>query len=152
VAGEENAAGLPQITAGAGCTADFRVEFIPTSHDGRFGVFQLHVEDVKLGDGTTTAWYPHYQDLERLTSLVELPGTRPRERLVLGDTFDHLVLDWELTDTELVFTFTTRREWGAPPAWAPPAGEWWCLRVARSTFTRTWREAAPQFRRLMELA
>jgi hypothetical protein len=152
VAADETAAGLARATVGAGTASGFRVEFVPMSPDGRFGVFQLYVQGVPLGDGSTTAVYPHYQDLQRLCALVELRSSRVRERVILGDTFDHLDLHWELTDTEVIFTVTTRpaREWGAPPTWAPPAGEWWRLSVARSTFTRTWREAEPQFRRLIE--
>ncbi|HEX5995036.1 MAG TPA: hypothetical protein VFY84_07835 [Jiangellales bacterium] len=38
-----------------------------------------------------------------------------RERLHLGDTFDHLDLYVELTEVDLVFTFTIRRRWGMPP-------------------------------------
>lgn len=139
-------------TVGAGRVDSFRTEFTPTSSDQRFGIFQIHARGVPMGDGTTTALYPHYLDLHRLSAAVELAGAREQEPLHLGDTFDHLELYWQLTEASVVFTFTTRpeSEWGVPPSWAPPAGEWIQASVARSDFISTWREAEPQFRRLLD--
>jgi hypothetical protein len=125
------------------------VEFTPTSQDGRFGVFQLYVGGVPIGDGSTTALYPHYQELQRLCALGERAGAWKRERAALGDTFDHLDLYWELTDASVIFTFTTRAEWGTPPSWAPPVGKQVQLNVSRSAFISTWRAAEPQFRPLV---
>jgi hypothetical protein len=136
-------------TVGAGFAADFRVQFTPTSQDGRFGVFQLYVGGVPIGDGSTTAMYPHYQDLQRFCALAEQPSVRRRERAALGDTFDHLDLYWELTEADVVFTLTTRAEWGRPPSWAPPVGKQVQLKVSRSAFVSTWRAAEPQFRQLV---
>lgn len=146
-----NEAEPSRATVGAGSVADFRVEFTPTSRDRRFGVFQLFVDGVPIGDGTTTALYPHCQDLQRLCGLTERPGVREKEQARLGDTFDHLDLYWELTEADVVFTFTTRpaADWGTPPPWAPPPGNWLRLGVARSAFIDTWRAVEPQFRRLM---
>ena len=121
---------------------------MPTSADGRFGIFQLYVECVPITDGTTTAWYPHYRDLRRLCDLVQAVHERERERLHLGDTFDHLDLFWELTEAQVVFCLATRPEWGAPPPWAPPVGTWLRLGVTRSYFIDVWHDAEPQFRRL----
>jgi hypothetical protein len=137
-------AGLPAL--GAGSTGAFRVEFVPTSHDGRFGEFQLYVGGVPIGDGSTTAWYPHYMNFRRLCSLAEQPGIREREPLHLGDTFDHLNMYVEMTELDVVFTFTTRREWGEPPPWAPPVSVWMRLSVSRSEFISVWRQTEPQFR------
>jgi hypothetical protein len=58
---------------------------MPTSQDERFGVFQLYVCGIAMGDGTTTAVYPHYMDLRRLCALAERPGPHQREPLHLGD-------------------------------------------------------------------
>jgi hypothetical protein len=145
----DGSSGSSQITVGAGCVDVFRVEFTPTSQDERFGVFQLYVCGIAMGDGTTTAVYPHYMDLRRLCALAERPGPHQREPLHLGDTFDHLELYVELTETSVVFTFTTRPEWGVPPPWAPSAGEWMRLSVARPDLISAWRQAEPQLRRLM---
>jgi hypothetical protein len=141
----------PKPTTGAGDAADFRVEFTPLIGDDLFGVFQIHVQGVPIGDGTTTALYPHYQDLQWLARLAGAPGVRDRRRADFGDTFDHLDLHWELTETDIVFTFTGRplSEWGDPPSWAPPVGQWIRVRTARSTFVSIWNEAQPQFRRLL---
>lgn len=135
-------------TVGAGDVDIVRVEYTPTSADRRFGDFQLYVQGVPMGDGTTTAWYPHYQDLERLSRVAGRPETQRRRRLSLGDTFDHLDLYLELTPDELVFTFTARAEWGSLPAWAPQPGQRMCLSVTRSDFLAMWSSARPQFDRL----
>jgi hypothetical protein len=141
----------PLTTLGAGSADTFRVEFIPTSHHKRFGAFQLYVGGIPIGDGGTTALYPHYMDLCRLSTLAEQPRLQERERLHLGDTFDHLDMYVEMTALDVVFTFTTRpkSEWGEPPPWAPPVGRWMRLSVARSEFISTWRQAEPQFRPLV---
>jgi hypothetical protein len=141
----------PLTTLGAGAAGSFRVEFTPTSRDRRFGVFQLYVAGVPIGDGTTTAVYPHYQDLCRLCRLAEEQGVREREPLWLGDTFDHLLMYLELTKRDVVFTFTGRpiSEWGDLPPLAPPAGKWMQLDVARSEFVSTWRQAEPLFKSLL---
>jgi hypothetical protein len=131
-------------TVGAGSIADFRVEFTPTSQDQRFGIFQVYVRGVGIGDGSTTALYPHYQDFQHLCDLVQKPGVRERERLILGDTFDHLDLYWRLTNADVFFMFTTRPAWGDPPRAR--------VRVARSAFISTWRAAQPQFLQLMHLS
>ncbi|MGK5519167.1 hypothetical protein ACSNN9_07395 [Micromonospora sp. URMC 107] len=134
----------------AGSRDAFRVRFVPTSQDGRFGEFQLYVGGVPIGDGSTTAWYPHYMDFCRLCSLAEQPGIRERGPLHLGDTFDHLNMYVEMTEIDVVFTFTTRPrlEWGEPPPWAPPVGVWMRLSVPRLEFISIWRQAEPQFRSL----
>ena len=132
----------------AGSRDVFEVQYMPTSADCRFGIFQLYVESVPITDGTTTAWYPHYNNLHRLCDLVQTVHQRARERLDLGDTFDHLDLFCELTAAEVVFYLTTRPEWGAPPPWAPPVGTRLRLGVARSYFIEVWNEAQGQFRNL----
>ncbi|RZU53607.1 hypothetical protein EV385_5538 [Krasilnikovia cinnamomea] len=140
-------------TVGAGSIADFRVEFTPRSQDQRFGIFQVYVGGLAIGDGSTTALHPHYRDFQRLCDLAQKPGVRERERLILGDTFDHLDLNWRLTNADVFFTFTTRpaHVWGDPPPWAPAPGVWARVKVARSTFISTWRAAQPQFFQLMGL-
>jgi hypothetical protein len=144
-------AGDPIGAVRAGSREVFQVEYLPTSADGRFGIFQLHVEGVPIGDGTpSTAWYPHYRDLLRLCELVETLGPREPERLHLGDTFDHLELTWELTEAQVVFRFTTRPEWDAPPPWAPPTGTWLRVGVTRTYFIDVCHDAESQFRRLQE--
>lgn len=143
---------LSQTTVGAGSAARFRVEFTPTSADGRFGIFQLYVRGVPLGDGTTTALYPHVVDLQRLSALIDRPGVRAPERLVLGDTFDHIDLDLEITDVDVVLTFATRPEWGAPPPWASEPGAWTQLGVARAEVISVWRQAEAEFQRVMQRA
>jgi hypothetical protein len=148
----DNSIGEAPARTGAGSVDKFRVEFTPSSADGRFGVFQIYIEGVPIGDGSTTALYPHYADLQRLCALVERPGVRERERLHLGDTFDHLELYWELTEARVVFAFMTRSEWGAPPSWAPPPGEWFRVSVARSSFVSTWGQAELQLRRILDRA
>lgn len=142
--------GSPLPAPGAGSPDTFRVEFVPTSHDRRFGEFQFYVGGVPIGDGSTTSWYPHYRDFCRLCALAEQPGMRERTPLYLGDTFDHLNMYVEMTEFDVVFTFTTRprSEWGEPPLWAPPVGEWMRLSVTRLEFIRIWRRAEPQFRSL----
>jgi hypothetical protein len=134
-------------TVGAGLREVVRVEFTPTSADGRFGVFQFYVEGFPLGDATTTALYPHHVDLRRLGELAAQDGNRPREPLVLGDTFDHLNLDWELTPARVVFDVATRPEfeWGTPPPWAPAVGGRLRLSVARQVFIDVCREVEPRF-------
>jgi hypothetical protein len=138
---------MAQETLGAGDASILRVEFTPTSNDGRFGDFQLHVRGVPLGDGTTTGLYPHYCDLEDLSVSVRRLATQRRKRLDLGDTFDHLRLYLQLTKPDIVLSFTTRpaAEWGCPPPWAPEPGHWMRLSVARSDFLVVWQAARPQF-------
>lgn len=142
---------LPGSPTGAGSAETFRVEFTLTSRDKRFGTFQLYVGGIPIGDGTTTALYPHYQDFCRLCALAEQPGPQQRRRSHLGDTFDHLDMYIEMTELDVVFTLTTRAEWGAPPPWAPPVGTWLRQSVPRSEFISTWNRAEPQLRSLLAL-
>ncbi|GIH18977.1 hypothetical protein Raf01_71490 [Rugosimonospora africana] len=69
----------------------------------------------------------------------------------LGDTFDHLGMCIEMTELDVVFTLTTRAEWGAPPRWAPPVGTWIRPSVRRSDFIGTWQRAEPRLRSLLAL-
>jgi hypothetical protein len=140
----------PGSPTGAGSAETFRVEFTPTSRDKKFGTFQLYLDGTPIGDGSTTALYPHYQDFCRLCTLAEQPGSQHRRRSHLGDTFDHLNMYTEMTELEVVFTLTTRAEWDAPP-WAPPVGTWLRRSVPRSEFISTWNRAEPQFRSLLAL-
>ncbi|MEV6344782.1 hypothetical protein [Actinoplanes sp. NPDC051851] len=137
-------------TVGAGDIAEFRAEYTPTSDDGRFGIFQLYIRDVALGDASTTALYPHLQDLRHLCGLAESPGARPARRLYLGDTFDHLSLTLEATGDDLVFAFRTYRGYGAPPPWAPPPGRRMRLAVRRSEVIDACRAAELRFQRVLE--
>lgn len=131
-----------------------RVEFTPTSSDGRFGVFQLFVQGVPLGDGSTTAWAPHYRDLADLSRLAKRPRSLRRRRLALGDTFDHLDLHLKMTRRHIIFTVATRpvSEWGSPPPWAPAPG---CrirlVCVLRDDFLAVWRSTRAQFEVLRSL-
>ncbi|GIH12493.1 hypothetical protein [Rugosimonospora africana] len=143
--------GLPGSATGAGFADTFRVEFTPTSRDKRFGTFQLYVRGIPLGDGSTTAPYPHYRDFCHLCALAERPGPQHRRRSHLGDTFDHLDMYIEMTELDVVFTLTTRAVWGAPPPWAPPVGTWLRPSVPRSEFISTWNRAAKQLRSLLAL-
>lgn len=138
-----------ETTVGGGDIAEFRVEFTPTSQDGLFGIFQLYVRDVALGDATTTALDPHFQNLRGLCGAAKLPGSRRPEPLVLGDTFDHLEVTLETTEQDMIFAFATRPEWGEPPPWAPRAGRKMRLMVRRSEVVSAWREAEPQFREFL---
>ncbi|RKN23990.1 hypothetical protein D7147_02965 [Micromonospora musae] len=135
-------------TVGAGTADTFRVEFTPTSRDKRFGVFQLYIEGIPIGDASTTALYPHIANLSRLCQIAEHRSKRGRGRLHLGDTFDHLDMSVEMSQSAVLFTFSTRprSEWGEPPPWAPPVGEEMRLSVARSEFISIWRQAEPRFR------
>jgi hypothetical protein len=141
-------------TVGGGDVAEFRAEYTPTSNDGRFGIFQLYVRGTALGDATTTALYPHVQQLQRLSGIAELPGTHEPEPLILGDTFDHLTITLETTEQDMAFTFTTRpkREWGDPPPWAPPPGRRMRLMVRRTEVIDACREAEPELRRFLTRA
>ncbi|MFG3686994.1 hypothetical protein [Micromonospora sp. NPDC047740] len=141
--------GSPFPKLGVGIADTFRVEFTPTSRDKRFGVFQLYIEGIPIGDASTTALYPHIANLSRLCAIAEHRSERKRSRLHLGDTFDHLDMYVEMSQVDVLFTFTTRPECGGPPPWAPPVGRKMRLSVARSQFISTWRQAEPQFRHLL---
>jgi hypothetical protein len=143
--------GAPTTTLGAGAVDTFRVEFAPTSQDKRFGRFQFYVEGVPIGDGTTTALYPHFMDFHKLCQRAEQPGLIDRDPLHLGDTFDHLIMSVEITPLDIVFLFTTHAQWGDPPPWAPPVGEWMRLSVTRARFITTWHQAAQQFQSILSL-
>lgn len=135
-----------ETTVGGGLVGQFRVEYTPTSQDQRFGIFQLYVRGVPLGDGTTTALYPHVVDMRALREAAELPASWGPRPLILGDTFDHATMTLAATDEALVFTVATNPEWGAPPPWAPPVGRTLRLSVRRSEVVKAWREAEPRFR------
>ncbi|AEV87006.1 hypothetical protein ACWT_5989 [Actinoplanes sp. SE50] len=138
-------------TVGGGDIWEFRAEYTPTSNDGRFGIFQLYVRGNALGDATTTALYPHIQDLQTLVAIAEWRSTHGPKPLILGDTFDHLTITLETTEQDMVFAFTTRpkRAWGEPPPWAPPPGRRMRLIVRRAEVISAWREAEPELRRFL---
>jgi hypothetical protein len=140
-------------TVGGGDIAEFRAEYTPTSNDGRFGIFQIYVRGNALGDATTTALYPHVQQLHTLSGVAERPGTGGPEPLFLGDSFDRLALTLEKTEDDMIFAFTTRlkREWGEPSPWAPP-GRKMRLLVRRVEVINAWREAEPELRRFLTQA
>ncbi|MEV0459803.1 hypothetical protein [Catellatospora methionotrophica] len=135
-----------ETTVGGGDIAAFRAEFTPTSHDGRFGIFQIYVRNIAVGDATTTALYPHVQDLRAMYDASERPGSCAPQQLILGDTFDHLEMTLETTEQDMIFAFSTRPEWCSPPPWAPRAGRRMRLMVRRSEVIEAWREAEPHFR------
>ena len=136
-------------TVGGGDITQFRAEYTPTSHDGLFGIFQLYVRGVALGDASTTALYPHAQDVRYLCALAERRGLHLRQHLPLGDTFDHLKLSVRTTRQDVVFNFTTYPE-RQLPAWAPRPGNPKRLIVRRAEVINAWRAAEPQFRRFLE--
>ncbi|XVU20718.1 hypothetical protein ACQPZJ_25960 [Actinoplanes sp. CA-054009] len=138
-------------TTGGGDIRWFRAEFSPTVADRRLGTFQLYVRGVPLGDSTTTALYPHLRTLRSLGEAAAHSGPRAPEPLVMHDTFDHLRLTLELTDQDMAFAFATRplSEWGGPPPWAPPPGRTMRLLVPRSEVIAAWREAEPEFERVL---
>ncbi|WP_200212437.1 hypothetical protein [Micromonospora coerulea] len=138
-----------EATVGGGHITDFRTEFTPTSEDRLFGILQVYVRGVPLGDGTTTALHPHFLNLRGLCAAAELPGSRGPEPLSLGDTFDHLEMSLETSERDVIFTFVTRPERGDPPPWAPRAGATMRLMVRRSDVVNAWREAEPQFRQFL---
>jgi hypothetical protein len=138
-------------TVGGGDIAEFRVEYTPTSNNGRFGIFQLYVRGNALGDATTTALYPHVRNLHALCDVAERLGTHRPEPLILGDTFDHLIITLEATEEDMAFAFTTRpeRQWAEPPPWAPLPGRRMRLIVRREEVISAWREAEPKLRHLL---
>jgi hypothetical protein len=96
--------------------------------------------------------YPHYGEFHRLCVRAERPGLVEREPLHLGDTFDHLIMSVEMTtQLDIVFVFTTHAQWGDPPPWAPPVGQWMHLSVTRPAFITTWHQAAQQFRSILPI-
>ncbi|GAA5188174.1 hypothetical protein GCM10023322_38170 [Rugosimonospora acidiphila] len=111
--GDNGSSGSP---TGAGSAETFRVEFTPTSRDKKFGTFQLYLGGSPIGDGSTTALYPHYQNFCRLYILAKQPGPQQRRRPHLDDTLDHLDIYVEMTKLDVVFTLTTRAEWGRSAA------------------------------------
>ncbi|SBT40885.1 hypothetical protein [Micromonospora narathiwatensis] len=136
-------------TIGGGRIGEFRAEFTPTSQDRLFGIFQVYVRGVALGDGTTTALYPHFLNLRDLLDTAELPGSREPQPLSLGDTFDHLQMSLETTDEDTIFVLATRQGWGDPPPWAPQAGRRMRLMVRRSEVVNAWHETESGFRQLL---
>ncbi|TYB99556.1 hypothetical protein FXF53_15325 [Micromonospora sp. WP24] len=140
-----------ETTVGGGRMGEFRAEFTPTGQDRLFGVFQIYVRGVALGDATTTALYHHFLNLRELRDAAELPGSRGPLPLSLGDTFDHLEMSLETTDQDMIFVLATSPESGAPPPWAPQAGRRMRLMVRRSEVVNAWREAEPRFRQLLAI-
>ena len=132
-------------TVGGGDLGEFRVEYTPESADGRFGIFQLYVRGIPIGDATTTALYPHYRDLAELCEA----GERGPGKLILGDTFDHVDITLEITEEDLILVVTTFPDRVDAPPWGPRAGETRRLQVRRSEVLAAWREAEPRFRRIL---
>ncbi|MEU2661459.1 hypothetical protein [Micromonospora sp. NPDC007220] len=138
-------------TVGGGDVTKFRAECTPTSHDGRFGIFQLYGRGTALGDATATALYPHVKNLRALCDAAKSVGTRRPKPLILGDTFDHLTLMLEATEQDLIFHFATApaNQWAEPPPWAPPPEREIRLLVRRTEVIEAWHAAEPAFQRIL---
>ncbi|MEU1088863.1 hypothetical protein ABZ401_18860 [Streptomyces sp. NPDC005892] len=98
----------------------------------RFGLFPILLNGRPLGNGTTTAFSPHDRDLPDLARLVESGEPHERIQLILGDTFDHVRVDAEMTDRAVRFRFRSYDE----------NAQWREVRVDRGEFLTVWRRAA----------
>ncbi|RPK43305.1 hypothetical protein EES39_19495 [Streptomyces sp. ADI92-24] len=105
------------------------LEYMPLR---RFGLFQILLSGWPIGDGTTTALYPHYCDLQDLARLVESGEPHERSHLILGDTFDHMQIDAEMTDCAILFSFRSHDE----------NSQWREAQVDSREFLSVWRQAA----------
>ncbi|MCX5399531.1 MULTISPECIES: hypothetical protein [unclassified Streptomyces] len=105
------------------------LEYMPLR---RFGLFQILLSGWPIGDGTTTAFYPHYCDLQDLARLVESGEPHERFQLILGDTFDHMQVDAEMTDRAILFSFRSHDE----------NSQWREAQVDSREFLTVWRQAA----------
>lgn len=105
----------------------------------RFGFFQILLGGWPVGDGSTTAFYPHYCVLQELASLVEGGELHERHRLGLGDTFDHVQVYVEVTDLAILFSLH------------PYSGEsgWHEARVGKQEFLAVWRQAAARIEAIL---
>ncbi|MFC9617322.1 hypothetical protein [Streptomyces sp. NPDC056938] len=105
------------------------LEYMPLR---RFGLFQILLNGWPIGDGSTTAFYPHYCDLQDLARLAECREPHERYRLSLGDTFDHMQVDAEMTNRAILFRFRSHDE-NSP---------WHEAQVDKREFLTVWRQAA----------
>ena len=98
----------------------------------RFGFFQILLGGWPVGDGSTTAFYPHYLVLQQLADLVEGGEPHKRRRLSLGDTFDHLQVYVEVTDDAILFSLHPY----------PGGSDWHEAHVDKEEFLVVWEQAA----------
>ncbi|MFF1838460.1 hypothetical protein ACFVXE_30315 [Streptomyces sp. NPDC058231] len=105
------------------------LEYMPLR---RFGLFQILLNGWPIGDGSTTAFYPHYCDLQDVARLAESGEPYERHQLSLGDTFDHMQVDAEMTNRAILFNFRSHDE----------NAHWREAQVDTAEFLTVWRQAA----------